>query len=271
MALQDYILTMQDSTPPGLGANALDVLKLLVKQSGRYDLVADAENEDWTDNGGFEVINEAQVWLDEMCDHPKGDAWYYAPLEIGQFKVAFRFKRLIKEIWISDATTRTRLVQVSLSDLRDQLDFASPVGNIDPGRPRVWSPAALGLAPDIAHKTEGDFEDEEQVDYEHIEFGSHFMLNGFIFYPSADDAYTVEVLAEWYTAEITDGTDITFWTANHRHLLVKAARFILETDHRNSQGQDDWLKYLLPRLERIENADRRERANRHYSQMEVRG
>lgn len=270
MALQSYTLTMNDATPPGGSKTALDAVKHLVKTSGRYDLVVDAVNDDWTDNGAYAALNEAQNLLDELCDHPKRAAWYYAALEAGDNIVKFRFKRLIREVWVSTSSVKKFLTMAPLEDLR--LHYATPADQITQGVPKWWTPVPLGLAADQKDETASSFEDDGMVDYGHVEFGNHHLYQGIMIFPPPDKAYTCEVLAEWYTAELENPADVTFWTANHLELLVKTARYCLEADMRNTSGQRDFMdEYILPRLERIQDADRLEQASKHYSQLEVQG
>src|SRR5690606_15385505 len=46
-------------------ANLIEMRKMLVTRSGHYDLVVDAEQGDWADNGADEFIRAAQRRLDD--------------------------------------------------------------------------------------------------------------------------------------------------------------------------------------------------------------
>ena len=47
-------------------ADLAAIRKRLVDEAGRFDLVVDAENDDYTDQGANQVINDAIAWLNEI-------------------------------------------------------------------------------------------------------------------------------------------------------------------------------------------------------------
>ena len=246
--------TLNTPASPSYTAYTLGaVRKMLVDRTGRFDLVADAEEGDYTDNGANELINAGQRWLDRMLRYPKDLKWFYYQLSSGACEVEFKRPRVVREVWIADTTNgRQRLEQKPLSWLRENY-YTVPLASQDTGTPMYWSRSVLGLAPELADYDADDVEDAEWTDTDYLKLGDHIPYGGIILMPPADGAYTVEVLGSWYSYELSDDDDVSVWTY-HPEILVRAARWQIETDmHRNDQGADAFMKAIMIDLDQLRN------------------
>jgi hypothetical protein len=143
-------------TPVSSGAYDLYTLgwirEQVARESGRFDLVQDAENDDYSDNGFDRFINDAQDWLDRKLQYPKGQRTYFQQLSAGQSLVVFQRPRYIEEVWcIDDNSERYRLERKTYWQLREDYNKV-PLSSADRDEPAYWAPAPVGLAPEQANK-----------------------------------------------------------------------------------------------------------------------
>lgn len=227
-------------------ATLSDIRTLLVNRSGRYDLVTDASGGDYSDNGANAFINAGQRYLDRLLGYTKQDAWLYKSLTAGESFLTFQYARYIKQVWVANTSDgRSKLERVSNDWLRQNYTDV-PLSSLTSDTPKYWAPAPIGLSAEQEDQTSSDFSTAGYTDYDFIYFGNHFPLRGIVIMPPADTTYTVEVLAAFYSLDLSADADVSFWSVNHPELLVRAARLMIETDlHRNRQGQDDFEQPLV--------------------------
>lgn len=228
------------------------VRKLVVDQSGRYDLVDDAENGDYSDNGCNGLINAAQDWLDDQLQLPKSEAWLYKSLASGESLVTFQQARVVRAVYIATtADGRTELTKKSLSWMKENYTDV-PLSALDTGTPKWWAPAPLGLAPDQASEDASSMAAAGFTDIDFLAYGNHFPLRGLIVMPPSDATRTLMILADWYSATLTNDTDRSFWTVQHPQILADATRRQIEISlHRNTQGVKDFEEPLVRRVRDI--------------------
>lgn len=238
---------------PSLGAKTLiQMRERFVKLSGHYELVLDAEQNDWGDNGADDYIRAAQRRLDDEFSYHKSDAWLYSDLAAGEALVTFNWARLIKQVWVADATgRRTELTRLTSRQMREEYNETT-LTSISRDTPMYWAPITTMLAPSQIGETSGTFESAGYVDYDQIVFSEAYFSKSLIVMPPPAAATTVEVLASWYSPTLTADEDVCFWS-QFPELLIRGARAELEMDlHRNTTGYRGFLEGLLPRLSRLE-------------------
>ena len=238
---------------PSLGAKTLiQMRRRFVELSGHYELVLDAEQNDWGDNGADDYIRAAQRRLDDEFTYHKSDAYLYAKLTAGQSLVTFNWARLIKQVWIADATGyRTELTRLTMREMR-QLYSETTLAAITQGTPQHWSPIVSMLAPSQIGETANTFDTEDYVDYDQIVFSEAYFSKSLVVMPPPSITTTVQVLASWYSPTLSDDNDVCFWS-QFPELLIRGARAELELDlHRNQTGYRGFLEGLMPRLSRLE-------------------
>ena len=203
-----------------------DVRKRVVDRSGRYDLVVDAESNDYScapDGIVDAYINDAQKWLDERMAWPKGTLKLWKALSANESMITFSQARYVKRVW-----------HVASADLAVALPWRTWIG---------------GLAPDQASLTELSQLPEYAAD---VQFGAHWPLNAIHVDPS-DVPRTILIEAEWYSKPLVNDLDVSFWTAQHPNILCRATLMQMEIDMRNSQGVSDYATPLLDDIRQIHN------------------
>lgn len=218
--------------PDNLG----DVRKSLVDASGRFDLVADAANGDYTDSGANDIIRQASRWLDRALQHQKEEAWLYKALAAGQTIITFEQARYIKEVWINFAGgNRFLLEKVNMHRMR--LDYTEPlVSAEDADSPLIWTPYATDISP------ENPTADIEGItlagnDPVSVNITAHrFATGDVVFFRNV--AGTTELNGETFTAtktdddnftlDSTDSADFTAWTSGGSTTKLEAD--LVDTD-----------------------------------------
>lgn len=240
--LYEYFLRVQETTPEAnqyyisgrVGQSVqtatlttlYDVRKRVVDRSGRYDLVSDAENGDYScaaDGIVDAYINDAQRWLDERMTWPKGTLKLWKTLAANTSMITFSQARYVKSVKHVEAA-----------------DVLTPI---------PWLTWVGGLAPEQAAFTELSQLPEFAAD---VQFGAHWPLNAIWVDPS-DQARTILIEAEWYSTQLVNDLDVSYWTAQHPNVLCRATLMQMEIDMRNSQGVQDYLAPLLDDVRQIHN------------------
>lgn len=226
----------------------LEIRKRLARESGHYELVADYDSGDYADNGMDEYIRGGARYLDDKFQYDKSEAWFYKKLVEGESLVTFQNNRIIKSVWVNQASgDRKKLKRLTLDEIREQYTKDTLAGETN-GIPSYWTPAILGLAPEQYTEDAASFVLEGLTDYDLIMFGNHYPHKGIYVMPPCDDTYTVEVLAEWYSAELCDDEDVSFWS-QYPEILCMAARREIEIHlHRNTTGAAGFERPIIEKL-----------------------
>lgn len=238
---------------PSLNAKTLlQIRRRFVELSGHYELVLDAEQNDWGDNGADDYIRAAQRRLDDEFQYHKTDAYLYAKLDAGESVITFNWARFIKEVWIADATGyRTQLQRKSMRDMRAEYNETT-LAAITRGTPMHWTPITSMLAPSQQGETAATFATEGYVDYDQVVFSEAYLSKSIVVMPPPSATTTVQIKASWYSPTLTDDDDVCFWS-QFPELLVRGARAEMEMDlHRNTTGFRGFMEGLMPRLSRLE-------------------
>ena len=229
----------------------LELRRLLVQQSGHYELVLDAEQEDWGDNGADVFIQAGQRFCDDQWQHHKSEAWLYVKMASGESLATFTNARIIKEVWLNKTGgPRTLVKRLTLNDIRERYTKAA-LADETTGTPLYWAPAVLGLAPQQFEETALTFEADGITDYDLIMFGNHYPYKGIYVMPPCDGDYTLEIKAEWQSHEMCDDADVSFWSQYPELLLMAARREIEIHLHRNTTGAQDFERPLMHSLQKL--------------------
>lgn len=229
----------------------IELRRMLVQQSGHAELVADYENEDWADNGADHFIQAGQRFCDDQFQYHKSEAWFYAALAAGESLVTFTNARIIKQVWLNyTGGNRVLLERLTLDKMREE--YTEPLlSDETQGTPAYWVPAVLGLAPQQYTETALSFDADGITDHNLIMFGNHYPYKGIYIMPPADGDYTIEIKAEWYSYEMCEDSDVSFWS-QYPELILMAARRQMEIDlHRNSTGAQDFEAPLMRSLMKL--------------------
>lgn len=95
----------------------LDIRTRFRKLSGRFDLVDPSGNA--LDVLVDQFINDGQKFLDSLQQTQDSTARKVELIYLNDYKMPVKDLRAIKEVWVADSESRTRLTKVSLSDMRE--------------------------------------------------------------------------------------------------------------------------------------------------------
>lgn len=228
----------------------LQLRQKLVRDSGRYGLVVDAENGDWTDNGANALLNQGQKWLDRKFEYDKQQSWFTTTVVSGQSLVQFNKARYIERVELADTTNgRTVLQRKTRAWLATEYADV-PLSALDTGEPLYWAPVIVGLAPQQYGDDAADLTTAGVTDKDWYLYGNHYPYSAIEVFPPSDSTRTIKVLARWTSKELTDDADVSVWSVNEPEMLVRAARLQIESDlHRSDEGQSTFEKRLLDDLD----------------------
>lgn len=213
----------------------LEIRTQLVRTSGRYDLVQDAES--YTDNGADFYIRAGQRWLDRELTLKKGVGRYIDTLQVGQYLLTFKDVRAIQEVYLArDGIGRWRLEKKDFSWMRAAFPNMDSLQN---GTTYFYCPAMLEVVPPLERGYDGlmtylgDLTGDDPSEY-----------NGIILLPPPDASTMVEVFGTVYKPLLSVDTDTNYWSIEHPELLVMAAQLIIEMMNRNTEGVKDWRESI---------------------------
>lgn len=87
-----------------------------------------------------------------------------------------------------------------------------------------------------------------QIPWQTVQFGldtdDRNGLTQGITIPKSERDRTIRILSAWYSPELTDTDDVSFWSAQHPELLIRAMQMQCEIDMRNTQGVNDFMEPL---------------------------
>lgn len=242
--------------------NLLELRTKLINLSGRFDLVIDAPNNDYSDNGADVFINEGQKFLDRLATNKKSFGSHFRFLEIGQFAISFSQCRAIKEVWIGSTTERWQIYKKDLSDLISEyltdLPSSRSTGSIE-----YYSPGITRIVPqDIQNASF-----ESYIGWVDVPIGPAYEYNTVIFNVPTDEKVMVEIKGLFYSNELIEDTDQSHWSVNNPLLLIMSAQRQMEIFNRNTQGVNDWTNAIQTEITQL-NLDLVEEVIAEVNQME---
>lgn len=224
--------------------NLLEIRTKFIDLTGRFDLVVDTTS--YEDNGANFFIEAGQRFIDSKINFPKSLARYQKDIAVDSILLTLQYARSIKEVWVTNSDGKYKLEKKTLTWLRS--NYADTLADIDTGRPLYYSPAILGLSPEQAALTSGDYTDEFTYDADDLMFGSHYGYNGVVFMPPADEIYTMTVIAEFLSIVLSLDADTNYWSIMFPDVLVAAAMLALEKFYRNTEGVKDMTAVVMDSL-----------------------
>ena len=240
--------------------NLLAVRKEAVRASKRYDLIANGDISNATDNGMNAYINEAQQYLDLHVDHPKQIRRWKGVLANAGVQIEVPGLMDVGTIAIIDDTSspasRTDITKGIMGSEEIRTYAEKLIANMETGEPCKWALNNIGLAPTQLTDTASTFISAGIVDYTDIKFLSgttyDFATEGIFFDKVADHAYNVDIRGKFWSPQLSSDTDKSLWTVLFPGLLALTTAYILEGRMRNTQGLRDWQNYLQPYIDRID-------------------
>lgn len=209
--------------------------------TGRYDLV----NSDGSDNGANFFINAGQRHLDRLMDNSNSIGRRFIDISAGDTLVTFEDSRSILEVWClgpdsSGDYKRTPLTKQLSKELKgiDRRtlieNYVNLFSDITQSRPIHYAPAQLRL------KTASNGTTGGIGGFMDVLADGHQTYNGVVLMPPSNGDYSIEVVGNFYSMELSSDTDSSFWSDRHPETLIMSTMRMIEVMHRNSEGVKDW-------------------------------
>jgi hypothetical protein len=203
-----------------------EIRKMLVDQTGRYDLVVDTT--DYVDISADYFIKQGQKFLESRLPDSvllkgkiitgigEGDELVEVPHARAVHKVAIRSSE-------DDPEILHYLKQSNPGFIRHK--FGSyDTGTPHLGRPLYWE-TNIGRVAD-------EFSNDQDI------------LRTLLIGPAADMNYEVVVYGTFFSRPLTSDTSQSFWSIVYPDLLIQAAMYKIEATYRNTEGANDHLAVI---------------------------
>lgn len=226
----------------------LEIKKLFVEMTGRYDLVVDTTS--YADQSVLNVkffINAGARLLDSLSNRKKELLWYNQDLSAGDSVHEIDNLRSIKEVWVENSSGRNILTKKSLGWIRDEYEAASTQGT-----PLYWAPGVKALSPQQSALTSADYTTEFTYNATGLMFGNHFNKMAVIIHPVLDSAYTLSVLGMFFEKTLSDDSDLNYWSEVYPEALLNAGMYAIESFYSNREGMRDHLESIQRTIRGIE-------------------
>jgi hypothetical protein len=210
--------------------NLLEIRQHFIKKSGRFDLATTSTGsaEQWDiDNGANFYIQSACRALDRAQEQAEG--YYEQNAAIGDYYIDLPDCRQVSRITFinSDGEESESLGKMDISAF---LEEYPALGGEDTGAPLHWSIYPRVRPP--RQKFLGPKEDIQAI----------------AIMPPTDEAIIVRIYGKFFSATLENDMDENFWSVNHPDVLIRAALREIEVDYRNTQGYNDFSRYIDDQL-----------------------
>lgn len=219
--------------------NLSEIRNKFVEISGRYDLV----NEDGSDNGANFYINAGQKFLDRLVERHEDIGRTSRILNTGDYFAKLSNCRAIHSVGVGQIDNFKWLERCDLKPLMDK--YGKPFQYIQNAKPEYFAPAYIRPA-------NLDSEDYDGI-VSYMDVMSDWKnFNGIIITPPSDQQYHLEIWGKFYSNELLEDSDKSWWTENLDYVLVMAAQRALEVFYRNTQGINDWTNAIRSEMITVE-------------------
>lgn len=224
----------------------LELKTQLIKESGRTDLVVDTAA--YVDNGIQHYIDSGQRYLDTHQFTPKSHGWYRLNIVSGAAFQEMQSVRAIKEVWMQNVDGRFQLIKRPLGWMRE--NYADQVSALDVGTPAYWAHVVSLVSTEQQGLTRANYTAQFTYDADDLLFSdeNQYDREAVMWMPPADGAYTLQVLAEFFSKALSADADENFWTLVHPEILIMAAQRAIEVAYRNTEGVKDWNNAIFDSL-----------------------
>ena len=225
----------------GTAGTLMAIRAEVAKKSGRYDLVLDADGDDWSDNGLDVYINAGLKLLDGMLPHFRLKGRHLVEVVAGTRIITLTYIRSVDDVWLIDPASDDSWTPLEVVELEEFLVHHWE-GDIEQGTPAYWTTTVAGLSTEQREFETADLADFDSVDDIHVlhPYGRMKILLS----PPADTTYTIQVFGNFYSPVLSGDDDFCFWTKQHSDFVVLAALYELEVAYRNTTGANDWYAAL---------------------------
>lgn len=202
----------------------LDVRKLLVDLSGRFDLVVDTT--DYVDNGANFFIRAGHRFLDSVTTHSKSEGFSDVYLIDGIQEYAITDFLSVRDVQVTTDEGVVSLTRLAERDINEGLDEGA-------GIPRFYS---------LFTSVKSPLDRNRDRVYKRLSIK---------FYPSPQEGLIAKVFGR-VSKTLLEDEDFSFWTLEAPETLVRAALYQIESFHRNTQGMQDYRLAIMEDVRRME-------------------
>ncbi len=222
--------------------NLLEVRKMFVKLSGRYDLVIDTT--DWVDDGANFFLQAGQNMIEKLVgDLPESEGRIWNTISADAYYLGFQSRsRAIFQVWVNDSESRIELEKVSWGEMKEL--YSSSISSVSTGFPRYFCPAKLREIDATGKNVIGIFSNFS------LPVSSDF--RGILIMPPADKDYDLEILGKFLQPELDTDLLENFWTLIYPELLIRAAMYQNELMYRGKESTGKLLNSLMLEISEIE-------------------
>ena len=225
-----------------------DILLRFRDATGRDDLVGS----DGSDLGAGRFINDGQRYLDSQIPLRKTWARYQRDVPSGEFRLAVPNIRSVEAVFLITATAERKLAKARSYD--KFLECYPNLAESAPGCPKDWVVTNRLAYPQNERLSEwnygtefthgkGEIELAEPGETEEAnpEVAEQYAEKLILIAPRPDSLVTIRVNGLFFSKQLVELTDASWWTEANPDLLNIAACYKLEVFYRNMEGSRDWL------------------------------
>lgn len=206
--------------------NLKEIRERFVRHSGRFDLVKDTE--DFKDDGANFFINAGQRFLDQLAENPKTQAVHTDTLEVGQTTIRVPRLRSADKVYIIVDGENKFLDRIYYQDFKESYGE-----NVDKAEPRFYALVELRNA---QRPNKGALKHK-----------------GIVIAPYPDEEYQIVIHGKYFSNNLNDDQDYSYWSMEYPETLIQAALYELEKFYRNTQGMNDHLNAIMTTINNVDN------------------
>lgn len=252
------------------------IRKKFYKSSGRADLV---DPSTYANLGADDYINAGQRYLDRLVDTPKSNGRYPTTVAAGQAFVTVPFIRSVQQVWFEKSGSQARLARKRYEDFVTKypklISGGIPDGQIPPLLAKDLSgdhgtPKHFTVPPTMLPKPFSKIQELAQMQHSKVVGGiisGGYSWSGILLGPAPSEAITIGIYGKFFSPDLVEDVDTSWWVAVEPDLLVWASMYMLEVDYRNREGQADWQSAILNRISQIDH-DSADEESAEVNQME---
>lgn len=213
----------------------------------RTDLKRASQRHELSDANLSAYLNAGQELLDQMAiDSPGLRRRYMGVLANGDHELVVTDLISVQRLTIIDSTNgRSDITENFYSPARFREEAPDLIADWDSNTPYAWTFNTIHLPDSQGDQSAATFASAGVLDYDDVTFhetdGSQYKQKGILFYPKADEAYTIEVVGLFRSKTLSSDTDVSYWTIVRPYLLVLAACFVIEREMRDTAGMKTWM------------------------------
>ena len=212
--------------------NLLGIRQQFIKISGRMDLAETSAVDHDVDAGADFYINSGMRFMELRYITQKTKASIFEDVTAGSWFYAFQNCAAIDEVWCNDDSGRWKLKKYPYETIKK--NYTGLVSATTGGPPLFYSPIFIRSMDITDYQSLGTF-------FNYVKSDDDGTYNGIIFTPKTEKVYNIEVIGRFFHEDLSDNTDVNYWTNIVPMTLLKAALYQLAAFYGDVKSADRWL------------------------------